>query len=92
MPTPTSESRFFKRALHRYVDIHTDIYICEVLYQNTIFELSIGIARSSSGMAFNALRKRALHMSNVEINALRKIVLLQLVQKKWTLSQFGGIC
>ena len=41
------------------------MYACiceEILYKNTIFELSIEIASTFSGMALNAFWKRALHV------------------------------
>ena len=67
MPMPSSEIMFRKRALHKYVHIYPLIHLWKGLYQNTIFELSIGIASSFSGMVLNVFWKIALHMFCVKL-------------------------
>ena len=42
--------------------IYKHIHMWNALYQNTIFELSIGIASAFTGMALSAFWKRALNM------------------------------
>ena len=55
-PMPSSEIMFWKRALPKraaYIYMH----MWKVLYQNTIFEVDIGITSSVSGIALNAFWK-----------------------------------
>ena len=60
MPMPSSEIMFFGKELFR------NMCICEkALYQNTIFELDIGTARSFVRMALNAFWKRGLHFNQL---------------------------
>ena len=61
MPMPRLEIMFWKRALHKYghIQIYVNIYVLKALFQNTIYELSIGIASHFIGMAVITFWKRA---------------------------------
>ena len=62
MPMPSSEIIFWKRILHKYVDIYAYTHMWKACYQNTTIGRGICIASSFSGMALNAVWKRALYM------------------------------
>ena len=80
VPRPCLKIMFGKRALHKYVYVYTYTDMWKTLYQNTIFELGIGIAISFSGMALTAFWKRALPLcfTKMQINIVSPIPCLSI--------------